>query len=106
MKHSPALARLIESLQSLPGVGPKTAQRMAFHLLQEGRDSAGALAHALRGALDAVGRCRRCRMLTEGELCDLCASTARDDALLCVVESPRTWSPWNVPAAIAAATSC
>jgi len=87
MKHSPQLARLIDSLRALPGVGPKTAQRMAFHLLQEGRPGARALAEALGTALDTVGRCRRCRMLTEGELCSICASSGRDDALLCVVES-------------------
>ncbi len=87
MKHSPQLARLIDSLRALPGVGPKTAQRMAFHLLQEGRPGARALAEALGSALQAVGRCRRCRMLTEGELCSICAAPGRDDALLCVVES-------------------
>jgi recombination protein RecR len=88
VKHAPALARLIDALRALPGVGPKTAQRMAFHLLQEGRDGARSLAQALGGALDAVGRCGRCRMLTEGELCPICSSTQRDAALLCVVESP------------------
>ena len=88
MKHSPALARLIAALHALPGVGPKTAQRMAFKLLQEGRDSAGELAGALQAALTSVGRCGRCRMLTEGELCTICASSQRDESLLCVVESP------------------
>jgi recombination protein RecR len=88
VKHSPALARLIAALHALPGVGPKTAQRMAFRLLQEGRDSAAELAAALQGALATVGRCSRCRMLTEGELCPICASPQRDTALLCVVESP------------------
>lgn len=88
MKHSPALARLIDALRTLPGVGPKTAQRMAFHLLQEGRAAARGLAGALTGALEAVGRCRRCRMLTEGELCTICAAPGREAALLCVVESP------------------
>lgn len=88
MKHSPALARLISALTALPGVGPKTAQRMAFRLMQEGRGAAGELASALQTALAAVGRCTRCRMLTEGELCSVCASPQRDAALLCVVESP------------------
>jgi recombination protein RecR len=88
MKHPVALERLIEALHGLPGVGPKTAQRLAFRLLQDGRAEARELAQALEGALTAVGRCRRCRMLAEGELCLLCESTARDDALLCVVESP------------------
>jgi recombination protein RecR len=88
MKHSPTLARLIDALRSLPGVGPKTAQRMAFHLLQEGRAGAQELAATLGQALVAVGRCRRCRMLTEGELCSICVGTGRDATLLCVVESP------------------
>jgi recombination protein RecR len=88
VKHAPALARLIDALRALPGVGPKTAQRMAFHLLQEGREGARALAQSLGGALEAVGRCGRCRMLTEGELCPICTSTQRDAALLCIVESP------------------
>jgi recombination protein RecR len=88
MKHSPALERLIDALHALPGVGPKTAQRMAFHLLQEGREGARQLAVSLSAALATVGRCRRCRMLTEGELCSICSATQRDASLLCVVESP------------------
>ena len=88
MKHSPHLAGLIDALRALPGVGPKTAQRMAFHLLQEGRPGARALAEALDAALESVARCRRCRMLTEGELCAICAAPQRDAALLCAVESP------------------
>ena len=88
MKHSPALARLIEALHGLPGVGPKTAQRMAFRLLQDGRDGARELAAALTQALGTVGRCQRCRMLTEGELCPVCADSRRDETLLCVVETP------------------
>jgi recombination protein RecR len=88
LKHSPALARLIGALHALPGVGPKTAQRMAFRLLQEGRDGARELAAALQSALESVGRCARCRMLTEGELCSVCAAPQRDAGLLCVVESP------------------
>src|SRR5215472_15899563 len=84
MKHSPHLAALIEALRTLPGVGPKTAQRMAFHVLQEGRPGARALTQALASA----PRCRRCRMLTEGELCVICAAPQRDTALLCAVESP------------------
>ncbi|HEV2284494.1 MAG TPA: recombination mediator RecR [Steroidobacteraceae bacterium] len=88
MKHSPRLAQLIEALRSLPGVGPKTAQRMAFHLLQDGRPGARALAQALDGALASVTRCRRCRMLTEEELCTICAAPQREATLLCVVESP------------------
>ena len=88
MQHSPALAALIDALRALPGVGPKSAQRMAFHLLQDARPAAQALATSLEHALARVGRCRRCRMLTEAELCDICASPQRDASLLCVVESP------------------
>jgi recombination protein RecR len=88
VKHSPHLARLIDALRTLPGVGPKSAQRMAFHLLQEGRPGARALAESLDAALTHVRRCQRCRMLTEEPLCSICAATARDAALLCAVESP------------------
>jgi recombination protein RecR len=88
MQHAPPLARLIEALRTLPGVGPKTAQRMAFHLLQGGRGGARTLAEALVSGLESITRCRRCRMLTDSELCSICSSSARDPALLCVVESP------------------
>jgi recombination protein RecR len=88
MKHSAALSALIDALRTLPGVGPKGAQRMAFHLLQEGRPGARALAQALNSALEQIGRCSRCRMLTEGALCSICAQPQRDGALLCIVESP------------------
>jgi len=88
MKHSPALADLIEALRALPGVGPKSAQRMAFHLLQNARPAAQALAAGLTRALERVGRCQRCRMLTESDLCAICANPQRDATLVCVVESP------------------
>jgi recombination protein RecR len=88
MQHSPALAALIEALRALPGVGPKSAQRMAFHLLQDARPAAQALAATLQRAVERVGRCRQCRMLAETELCEICASPQRDVGLLCVVESP------------------
>jgi recombination protein RecR len=88
VKHSPRLTQLIDALRALPGVGPKTAQRMAFHLLQEGRPGARALAGALNIALETVVRCGRCRMLTEEPLCSICSATHRDPARLCVVESP------------------
>jgi recombination protein RecR len=88
MKHSPALAGLIEALRVLPGVGPKSAQRMAFHLLQSGRTGAGALRVALEAALERVGRCGRCRMLTEAALCSICSNPQRDSSQICVVESP------------------
>lgn len=88
MKYTPALARLIDALRCLPGVGPKSAQRMAFHLLERGRDSAARLGEAISVALSGVGHCSRCRMFTEGDLCAICTSPQRDCSLLCVVESP------------------
>ncbi len=88
MKYTPALARLIDSLRCLPGVGPKSAQRMAFYLLERDRDGGRVLSQALGEALNSVGHCKRCRMLTEADLCTICASAVRDAAQLCVVESP------------------
>ncbi|MCE8032413.1 recombination protein RecR [Billgrantia tianxiuensis] len=88
MSFSPLVERLMESLRVLPGVGPKTAQRMAMHLLERDRDGGRRLAAVLEQAIDQVGYCRRCRTLTEEEVCALCTSARRDDSLLCVVESP------------------
>jgi len=88
LKYSPSLARLIEALRILPGVGPKSAQRMAFHLLERNRDGARGLATALTEAATSIGQCKRCRMLTDGELCTICTAPQRDEGLICVVESP------------------
>jgi len=88
MAFSPLLSTLIERLRALPGVGPKSAQRLAFHLLERDRDGARALADVLRQAADGIGHCRGCRMLTEAEYCDLCASDQRYPSVLCVVETP------------------
>jgi recombination protein RecR len=88
LKYTPTLARLIDSLRCLPGVGPKSAQRMAFYLLERDRNGGKLLSQSLAEALDNVGHCKRCRMLTESELCTICASNQRDTAQLCVVESP------------------
>ena len=88
MHYPPSLDRLIEALRCLPGVGPKSAQRMAFHLLERDRDGARQIASAVGGALEQLGRCNRCRMFAEGELCPVCAAAGRDRSLLCVVESP------------------
>lgn len=85
---SAAIEGLKEALRRLPGVGPKSAQRMAFHLLARDRDGARHLAEAIRTALERVGHCRRCNDFSEDEVCALCASPRRDPALLCVVESP------------------
>jgi recombination protein RecR len=88
MIYPPSLVRLIEALRCLPGVGPKSAQRMAFHLLEKDRNAAGLLADALQKAVAGVGRCQRCRMFADAELCPICVSPARDQSMLCVVESP------------------
>lgn len=88
MGFSPAIDRLIEALRCLPGVGPKSAQRMALHLLQRDPDGGRELARALDHAVEHVGRCSSCRTLSETELCALCANPGRDRATLCVVESP------------------
>jgi recombination protein RecR len=88
LKYSPSLGRLIDALRILPGVGPKSAQRMAFYLLERNRDGAKALAKALDEAARTVVHCKRCRMLTDGELCVVCSAPQRDEGLLCVVESP------------------
>jgi recombination protein RecR len=88
MLYPPSLNRLIEALRSLPGVGPKSAQRMAFHLLERDRDGAREIAAALTGATTTLGHCSRCRMFAEGDRCPTCAATNRDRSLLCVVESP------------------
>jgi recombination protein RecR len=79
---------LVEALRVLPGVGPRSAQRMAYHLLQYDRAGAERLARALGGALSAVRRCAKCNNFTEEEVCALCRSPRRDAALLCVVETP------------------
>lgn len=88
MALSPRIERLIEALRCLPGVGPKSAQRMTYHLLERDRAGGRRLAEALIEAMDKVGNCSRCRTLSETEICGLCASNARDASLLCVVESP------------------
>ncbi len=86
--HEPLLERLIDQLRILPGVGQKTAQRMAYHLLERDRAGGRALAQALQAAMDGIGHCRRCRNFSQAELCRLCSAPGRNDALLCVVEQP------------------
>jgi len=88
MAASPLLNQLMAALRCLPGVGPKSAQRMALHLLERDRDGAGRLVEALRTALERIGHCRLCRDLSETEVCALCAHPGRDPALLCVIETP------------------
>ncbi len=88
MKFPESLQRLLLAFRRLPGIGPKSAQRMAFHLLERDREAALTLAQALSSALSSIRRCERCRMFAEEALCTICASPTRDAGVLCVVESP------------------
>ena len=88
MSYSPLLTRLIDTLTCMPGVGRKSAQRIAFHLLERNREGAGELALALDEAVKGIGHCQRCRMLTEHALCNICSASGRDQGMLCIVESP------------------
>jgi len=88
MKLGPAIDRLVDALKQLPGIGPRSAQRIAFHLLQHDRDAATRLGEALLASVQSVRHCARCNTLTEAQICETCASPRRNAALLCVVESP------------------
>jgi len=88
MKLSPALLNLTEALRCLPGVGPKSAQRMTLHLLERDREGAQALAAALSNAVEKVGHCSTCRNFTELEICEICSDPRRDGTVVCVVETP------------------
>lgn len=88
MRNPPALEQLVEALRCLPGVGPKSALRMAYYLLQRDRKGAGLLAKSLDQALQVVSHCSLCNNFSEQEICPLCASPARDHSLLCIVEMP------------------
>jgi len=85
---SPLLQQLIDALKCLPGVGPRSAQRMAFHLLERDRDGARVLSDALLKAVEEIGHCSMCRTLSELQTCEICSSRSRDDSLLCVIETP------------------
>lgn len=88
MSDSPAIENLKQALRRLPGVGPKTAQRMTYHLLERDRAGARLIAEAVAHALERVGHCERCNNLSEQVLCGICSAERRDTGLLCVVESP------------------
>lgn len=88
MALSPLIRRLIEDLRCLPGVGPKSAQRMAFQLLERDRDGARRLADTLLQSAEKIGHCTQCRTLCETELCSICCDQRRDSRLICVVETP------------------
>lgn len=88
MAFSPLLVRLIDALRCMPGVGRKSAQRIAFHLLELDRDGAAELSKALAEAAQNIGHCQQCRMFTEHELCSICSASGRDETMICAVESP------------------
>ncbi len=88
MIFSPLIDELINALRCLPGVGQKSAQRMAMHLLERNRTGGMRLAKALEQALENVGHCSRCRTYTEAQICNVCSNIKRNNALLCIVETP------------------
>ena len=88
MRPPSSLEALIQALRCLPGVGPKSAQRMAYHLLQRDQDGARRLADSMRNAVERVRHCNMCNTFTEVEICEICVSARRDKSLLCVVETP------------------
>lgn len=88
MAHSPLIQNLIDAFCCLPGVGPKSAQRMAMHVLEKQRPAGMTLSAALATAVEHVGRCSRCRILTEEQTCNICLSAKRQEGVLCVVENP------------------
>lgn len=88
MQFSPLVSELMDALRVLPGVGPKSAQRMALHLLERNREGALKLSAVLEKAMRDIRHCQQCRTLTEAELCGICAGSSRDRSLLCVVENP------------------
>lgn len=85
---SPLLQQLIDALKCLPGVGPKSAQRMAFYLLERDREGAKDLSSALTEAVEKIGHCSMCRTLSEADICEICSSASRDGGALCVIETP------------------
>jgi len=87
-QHESTIDQLIDALRILPGIGPKSAQRMVFHLLERNRDGARRLAEKLSLAMDRVHHCKACRNFAEEDLCAVCVSEKRDNELLCVVEHP------------------
>jgi len=88
MSVSPLIERLIDALRVLPGVGPKSAQRMAYYLLERNRDGASTLSAAIAEAVEKIGHCRQCRTLTEDDICSVCSNPSRDESKICIVETP------------------
>ena len=88
MKEQTLLEQVIEAFRCLPGVGPKSAQRMLLHLLQRDREGGRRLARILSEAIEKIGHCKSCRNLTEAELCEICTDGKRESNIICVVEAP------------------
>lgn len=88
MFYTALVDKLVSALRSLPGVGPKSAQRMAFYLLENGKADGLALAKILEQAISTVGRCKCCRTFSESDLCNICSNPKRDNTSLCIVETP------------------
>lgn len=88
LQYSPLIQQLIDAFRRLPGVGNKSAQRMVLHFLERDREGGRKLADALIAAMDGVGQCKRCRTLSETELCQICSHPGRDHSTICVVETP------------------
>lgn len=88
MSDNNLVEQLIQALRVMPGIGPKSAQRIAFHLLQRDRDGARYLSQVLAEAMDKINNCQRCRNLTEETICNICNNPRRDQSVICVVESP------------------
>lgn len=88
MNYSPLIDQLIDAFRRMPGVGPKSAQRMVLHFLEKDRTGGKALADALEAAMEGVGHCEKCRTLSEDTLCRICQNPSRDQQTICVVETP------------------
>lgn len=88
MSSSPSLAELVTALTCLPGVGQKSAQRMALYLIERDQKGASRIANAMLGALEKVGHCKQCRNFSDTDICEICSSNKRDSSTLCIVETP------------------
>ena len=101
-RYPKAMARLIEELVRLPGVGPKTAQRLAFFLINQTSAEVQSLTESIVQAKERITYCSRCFHLTEDDPCAICSDSKRNKAFICVVEEPRMLLPWSVPRALTA----
>lgn len=93
MQSAPAIQKLLDELERLPGIGPKSAQRMAYYLLNTDSEQALRLAHAIEEVKETVSFCSQCFNYSEGDVCEICASPRRDPSMICVVSEPRDIPP-------------